>query len=192
MVNRTLEEYQLPQKKGRLFSEVLLEQSAYDEDNLRSVVRNVRLNAEQQAIADIVLDSSASSSAKNVHFIDARCGRGKTFLMNYLAAAVRFQGSASRPKIVLSHGTTGIVALMFDRGSTEHSRFSIPIVAQDDGTFICKPSAARKELLKAADLIIIDEIGGLHREVLNAINKLLQELSQQHASHGRSSNLARW
>ena len=67
LVNRTLEEYQLPQKKGRLFSEVLLEQSAYDKDNLRSVVQNVQLNPEQQVIADIILDRSASPSTKNVN-----------------------------------------------------------------------------------------------------------------------------
>lgn len=59
--------------------------------------------------------------------------------MRYLASAMRLEGTPEQPKIVLSHGATEIVALMFKRGCTVHVLFCISIVANDDGTYKCKP-----------------------------------------------------
>jgi len=65
---------------------------------------------------------------------------------------------------------------MYEQGSTVHSRFGISIFPQPDGTFKAKVSAKRQHLLRSTYLIIIDEVSIMHREVLNALDKLMREI----------------
>ena len=68
---------------------------------------------EQQAIADVILKGK-NKEESNIHFcqwhlVDARYGRGKTFLINYLAPVMLLE--ADQPKIVLSKTKRGFKLL---------------------------------------------------------------------------------
>jgi hypothetical protein len=62
------------------------------------------------------------ASAAQLHFLDGKAGRGKTFLMHCLVTQFRAEGDA-----VLVVGTTGLSIVHYDRGRTAHSAFGIPV-----------------------------------------------------------------
>ena len=55
-------------------------------------------------------------------FVDAEAGTGKTHLAKVVAQTLRADG-----KIVACCGTTGLVALNHDGGTTAHFLFGIPV-----------------------------------------------------------------
>ena len=64
----------------------------------------------------------ASVGIVQLHFLDGKAGRGKTFLMHCLVTQFRAEGS-----IVLVVGTTGLSIVHYDCGRTAHSAFGIPV-----------------------------------------------------------------
>jgi hypothetical protein len=64
----------------------------------------------------------ASVGTAQLHFLDGKAGRGKTFLMHCLVTQFRAEGDA-----VLVVGTTGLSIVHYDRGRTAHSAFGIPV-----------------------------------------------------------------
>jgi hypothetical protein len=65
---------------------------------------------------------SVGAGAPQLHFLDGKAGRGKTFLMHCLVTQFRADGSP-----VLVVGTTGLSIVHYDRGRTAHSAFGIPV-----------------------------------------------------------------
>ena len=66
-----------------------------------------------------------------VFFIDGLGGTGKTFLYSLLLAHVRARG-----QVALAVAPSGIAALLVEGGRTTHSRFKIPVPANETST--CK------------------------------------------------------
>jgi hypothetical protein len=101
---------------------------------LQEFVRNTRaqFNAEQVQVyakleAVVVQGKGRTgvgvgASAAQLHFLDGKAGRGKTFLMHCLVTQFRAEGNA-----VLVVGTTGLSIVHYDRGRTAHSAFGIPV-----------------------------------------------------------------
>jgi hypothetical protein len=99
---------------------------------MREFVRSTRaqFNAEQAQVyakleAVVVQDRSrigAGVGAAQLHFLDGKAGRGKTFLIHCLVTQFRAEGDA-----VLVVGTTGLSIVHYDRGRTAHSAFGIPV-----------------------------------------------------------------
>jgi hypothetical protein len=62
------------------------------------------------------------ASAAQLHFVNRKASRGKTFLMHCLVTQFRAEGD-----VVLVVGTTGLSIVHYDRGRTAHSAFGIPV-----------------------------------------------------------------
>jgi hypothetical protein len=82
-----------------------------------------QFNDEQaQAYAKLEAVVQGGNGLQNLHFLDGKAGRGKTFLMNCLVTQFRAEGD-----LVLVVGTTGLSIVHYERGRTAHSAFGIPV-----------------------------------------------------------------
>nr|VDD45198.1 unnamed protein product [Brassica oleracea] len=123
------------------------------EDQLKENERLMAMTTdEQRGVYEQILDAVLNDSG-GVFFLYGYGGTGKTFVYRALSSAIR-----SRGMIVLNTASSGIAALLLEGGRTAHSRFGIPIDADEFST--CKkmePGSDRAELVKAAKLIVWDE-----------------------------------
>lgn len=125
----------------------------------------MKLNAGQRATVDAIV------GGKNV-FITGEGGTGKSVVVREAVRALK----ASKKKIVVC-APTGIAAQQI-KGVTIHSafRFSLePKVA--DALEGIRPS----RVIEAADVIIIDEIGMVRRDLMDAIAAVVQKESERRA-----------
>ncbi|CDY67422.1 BnaCnng54860D [Brassica napus] len=137
------------------------------DDELKYVVEdqlkeNERLMAmitdEHRGVYEQILDAVLNDSG-GVFFLYGYGGTGKTFVYRALSPAIR-----SRGMIVLNTASSGIAALLLEGGRTAHSRFGIPIDADNFST--CKkmePGSDRAELVNVAKLIVWDEVPMMSR-----------------------------
>ncbi|KAL0385745.1 UNVERIFIED_CONTAM: ATP-dependent DNA helicase RRM3 [Sesamum radiatum] len=129
-----------------------------------------KLNDDQMRAFKIITEKIYSSSS-GTYFIDGPGGSGITFLYRALLADVR-----SRGYIALAVATSGVAAALLPGGRTAHSRFKIPI--DIDGKTKCKISkhTTLVKLLLSAKLIIWDEISMARRQIIEALDDILQDL----------------
>ena len=83
------------------------------------------LNAEQHQIYDELLSTVQEfphTSPRQPFFLEGRPGRGKTYLVNCLATALR-----SQRRIPIIVGSSGLAASLYERGRTAHYFFGIPV-----------------------------------------------------------------
>ena len=112
-------------------------------------------------------------------FLDAPGGTGKTFLLNAIVEDARANGD-----VAISVASSGISALLLDRGSTMHSRFKAPVHDFEPG--VPEPNmanpfgehSAHYELLRRVSLIVWDEAPMMHRWLLDYLDFLLREVRQ--------------
>ena len=69
-----------------------------------------------------LIGMGTSISAAQLHFLDGKAGRGKTFLMHCLVTQFRAEGNA-----VLVVGTTSLSIVHYNHSCTAHSAFGIPV-----------------------------------------------------------------
>jgi hypothetical protein len=144
-----------------------------------------RLTAEQSAHSSAILESVRLRRG-GIFFIDGKAGRGKSWVTRCITARARlgdFQTSPpapDSPRIVMIVASTGVAALDHDRGMTAHSTFQIPCNEHGEEVVECEcgvgDSSARAELIKAADLLIWDELPMQHRLHVEAVDRLLRRL----------------
>ena len=132
------------------------------------------LNAQQRAIFDAVLasinDLPSSEGKKNVFFLDGPAGSGKTELFRMILAKVRGEG-----KVALATAISGIAATNFaPLGRTLHYISGLPIRLHE--TSMCNLSKEKAEVLKAAKVLIIDEITMLKGVGLDVLSQSLCDL----------------
>ena len=89
---------------------------------------------------------------KNVHFINAPGGTGKTYVINAILAYVR-----SKEKIAVATASSGISGILLNGGTTAHSRFKIPLKLDKDSTCNFTGRTNIGKLLTAANLLVWDE-----------------------------------
>ncbi|CDY70925.1 BnaCnng70400D [Brassica napus] len=150
------------------------------DDDLKYVVEdqlkeNERLMAmitdEQRGVYEQILDAVLNDSG-GVFFLYGYGGTGKTFVYRALSSAIR-----SRGMIVLNTASSGIAALLLEGGRTAHSRFGIPIDADEFST--CKkmePGSDRAELVKAAKLIVWDEVPMMSRHCFETLDRTMRDI----------------
>ena len=131
------------------------------------------LTSEQKEIFDRVMHAVKYQQELPI-FLQARAGRGKTFLLRTLTASVR-----ALSKIVIVVATTGIAAIDHERGTTAHNRFGIPL--RQGGAFeavesTIEISSAKAQILKAAELFIWDEVPMCHRLDIECVDRFLRRL----------------
>ncbi|XP_071923013.1 uncharacterized protein [Coffea arabica] len=138
------------------------------EEDLLSVYQ---LNEEQKIAFDKVLHCVNNNISK-AFFIDGPGGTGKTYLYKALLATIRSQGC-----IALATATSGVAASILPGGRTAHSRFKIPI--NDDQNKYCNISkqSVLAQLIRDAKLIIWDEATMAKRKSVEALDKMLQDIT---------------
>jgi len=116
------------QQWNHRISNSLLQAEQYDTDEITTLVNEQRaiFNPEQAATFDTVLESVTNNQG-HLFFIHAASGCGKTFLYNTIAVEVR-----KREQVVLYMISSGIAALLLNRGRTFHLCFKIPISIHKD------------------------------------------------------------
>jgi hypothetical protein len=133
-----------------------------------------RLNHEQKLVFDVVWasieDSRRGNAAARTFFVDAPGGTGKTFIFNLLLAKVRSEG-----RIALAVSSSGVAALLLQRGSTAHSRFKVPIDLTSTSTCYFEAGSDVHQLIDLADLIVWDEAPMMHRHSYEALYRTLRK-----------------
>ncbi|KAL1657395.1 PIF1-like helicase-domain-containing protein, partial [Schizophyllum commune] len=134
-------------------------------------VERVRTNPHQTAAFDEIMGCIWNHNP-GIFFVNGPGGTGKTFLYNTIAHVLRADA-----RIVLCSASSGIAALLLRGGRTAHSTFKIPIITLSDAsTCSFSKSSARADLLRAADLIIWDEVLMQHRYTVETLERTLRDI----------------
>jgi hypothetical protein len=186
---RTLSEFRIPEPPAEPagpIPELILAQlcDATEQARLKQVVDEgyPTLNAEQKEVFDTVMrnieERRQGLQADRTVFVDALAGTGKTFTFNLLLAKVRSEG-----KVAVSVSSSGVAALLLDKGCTAHSRFKLPLDITSTSPCAIKSQDERAALLRAADLIVWDEAPMMHRHCYEAVDRLLRDIIEGGRDH---------
>ncbi|XP_059629827.1 uncharacterized protein LOC132272750 [Cornus florida] len=138
----------------------------------------VNLNNEQENAYKTILECIISNQP-NIFFIDGPRGTGKTYLYRALLAKVR-----SEHGIALATATSGVASSLLPGGRIAHSRFKIPIIADESTTCNISKQSSTAELLRKAKLIIWDEAPMAKRYAIEPVDRTLQDLLGNNLSFG--------
>ncbi|XP_064648740.1 uncharacterized protein LOC135500954 [Lineus longissimus] len=128
------------------------------------------LNNDQQVVYQAILESVNNNSGK-MFYLNASGGTGKTYVLNILLNTVR-----ANKDIALATALSGIAATLLHSGRTLHSRCKVPINIQEHSTCNITTRDATAELLRRANLLIIDEVSMGHRYIFECIDRSLQDI----------------
>ena len=173
--SRCLSDFKLPEPNDDE-TEVQKEKARHnvDQNRTQSLQAISYLNNEQSKIFNELVNAVQKNYSCPV-YVNGGPGRGKTFLLSTLAAHLRSTG-----KIVLCCASTGFVAVMYAGGRTAHNLFKIPVPEDefDLAKIECDIpyNSQRATLLRAAALIIFDEITMTSRQNLEAIDEILRRV----------------
>ncbi|THH06394.1 hypothetical protein EW146_g9626 [Bondarzewia mesenterica] len=182
---RSLHSYSLPEP-CMTYSQEVQHELAFFERQLQSLRMQseemyASLTAEQRIFFDEILGSVENPrSGHTMFFIEGRPGRGKTYMINTLATALR-----SRSHIVLIVGTTALAATLYTRGRTAHHLFGIPIT-ENNVNVKSKVSvySQRADLIRAASLIIWDELPMANKAAWECVDNLCRSLKHSDLPFG--------
>jgi len=112
------------------------------------------------------------------YFVDAAQGRGKTTLAQRLIARLRAEPDA----VVLVVASTGLAALNYKGATTAHALFRIPVKDPDDDSDVLQcaigRSSQRAEIIRAASVIIWDELAMADVSWMDAVDQALSDILQ--------------
>ena len=77
----------------------------------------------------------------------------------------------------ISVASTGIAASLMDKGQTVHTRFKIPVPCDSESSSRIKPFTSEAGEILAAKLIIWDEATMSTKEVVDCVDRLLRQLT---------------
>jgi hypothetical protein len=131
-------------------------------------------NPDQRSVFDSILgvvndpirDDPELDITSKLFFVDGPGGTGKTFVFNALLNAVRREGG-----IALSVASSGTAAILLDGGRTAHSRFKIPLDANETSVCNFSPNSAIAQLLRRTKIIIWDECSMIGRYTFEAVDR---------------------
>ena len=128
------------------------------------------LNTDQAAAFDAILESVTNNQGY-LFFIHATGGCWKTFLCNTIAAEIRRRG-----QVALCVASSGIAALLLDRGRTSHSCFKIPLLMHKNSVAGLKHNSYMFPVLQQTRVIIWDEVSMQHKYDIDVIDQCLRNL----------------
>ena len=140
-----------------------------------------KLNIEQNGVYKHIT-ALINDERQHLTFIDAPAGTGKTFLLNtllYYYILLKFY--------IIACASIGIAAIKYDEGCTLHSFFKIPLnINEHNSTCNIFKNKDRKliNLIVTAKFIIWDECTLLSKNVLECLDKTLQDLCEKHEGLG--------
>uniref|UniRef100_A0A803PDK8 ATP-dependent DNA helicase n=1 Tax=Cannabis sativa TaxID=3483 RepID=A0A803PDK8_CANSA len=130
------------------------------------------LNVEQKNAYDIIVERVMTMKG-GIFFVDGPGGTGKTFLYKSILATIR-----SQHLIALATASSGVAASVLPGGRTAHSRFKIPLAVDKDITCSVSKQSGLAKLLRRTSLIIWDEAPMCHRRTIEALDHMLQDITE--------------
>ena len=103
-------------------------------------------------------------------FVDAPGGTGKTFTFNAILGAVRAKG-----EIALAVASSGIAAILLDKGRTFHARFQASRQPAEGQTLNIKAQTSLAQLLRRSRVILWDEAAMGNKHHLDALDATLRD-----------------
>jgi len=99
---------------------LIADEENYDQEEIDQTLNNLNsLNSDQKLIFDTVINAINGKINQKLFFVDKPEGTKKTFLYNMILAHVR--SSSSLNGIAIAVASSGIAALLMNRGRTAHS-----------------------------------------------------------------------
>ena len=158
---------QLNQDELQAFGENLLQ------DQAKSVEMYASLNREQKkAFDEIYAATNNKSLVSKCFFLDGPGGTGKTYVYETLISTLRGEG-----RIVLPVASTGVAANLLSGGRTYHSQYKLPVPLLETSVSSMRINSKEAIIIKNADLLIWDESTMAPSYALNAIDRLLKEIT---------------
>uniref|UniRef100_A0AC34RS69 ATP-dependent DNA helicase n=1 Tax=Panagrolaimus sp. JU765 TaxID=591449 RepID=A0AC34RS69_9BILA len=135
-------------------------------------VAAAKLNMDQRKAYDAITEAVNNPLAEQkLFFVTGSGGTGKTTLFNALIKRIY-----AEKKTYMATASTGIAALLLPGGQTAHSGFRI----NNDVDPTSEPSINYESFyaqrIRAASLIIVDEVSMMHKNVLEFIDKTLKSV----------------
>ncbi|KAE8218664.1 hypothetical protein CF319_g7503 [Tilletia indica] len=146
-----------------------------------------RFTPHQQSIYTEIIQAitDPNLSAHKFHLIQGRAGRGKSFLIQAIINNLRGNGYH-----ITVCGATGLAAASFDRATTVHKRFAIPVF-DDDGEerekimlSTMRTDSSSASYIRSSSAIFIDEIWALPRAILEAVDDLMRRINENDEPFG--------
>lgn len=116
---------------------------------------------------------------KNVFFIKAPGGTGKTFVFNTILAKLRSEG-----KVAVASASSGVAALLLVGGNTAHKKLRLPIKLHQHSFCMFSERSNTWQMLKLAAIIIWDEAPMTTRYAFEALNRTMQKLMRNDLPFG--------
>ncbi|KAH0769608.1 hypothetical protein KY290_013589 [Solanum tuberosum] len=129
-----------------------------------------RINIEQAQAYNTILER-VNSETPGLFFVDGPGGTGKTFLYRALLGKVRSEGM-----IALASATSGVAATILPGGRTTHSRFSIPLQADETTMTNMSKQGGGAKLIRQAKLIIWDEAPMAKRHTIETVDRSFRNI----------------
>ena len=127
-----------------------------------------------QAMAFDAVANALKSGKGGIFFVDGPGGTGKSFLFQAIIHHARGKG-----KLPIACAWSGIAATMLPNGRTVSSRFALPVpLPEEHAQSNLTAQQAKGRLLKAAHIILWDEISMTPLEALDAADRCLQDIME--------------
>ncbi|KAM3393921.1 hypothetical protein P3S68_002922 [Capsicum galapagoense] len=151
---------------------LILEELRYNKFSLSKEHEELlnKLTEEQRSVYDRII-TTVKCNKGGFLFLYGHGGTGKTFIWMTLSSAIRSKGD-----IILTVASSGIASLLLPEGRTAHSRFAIPLNANEDSTCNIKQGIPLASLIVKMKLIIWDEAPMMHRYCFEALDKTLRDI----------------
>ena len=137
-----------------------------------------KLNTKQRELFDLIINS-VDNDLGLIVALDACGGTGKTFVLDTLLSQVHSQG-----KIAIATAISGIAANLLPGGRTVHSKLKVPIILDEKSLCSIKEKSARAELVRRAELLIIDEVTMGAKLVYETVDRTLKKIRKNEKPFG--------
>ncbi|KAG2217966.1 hypothetical protein INT45_001400 [Circinella minor] len=153
-----------------------VERSEYITDEQTRIYEELfpTLNDDQRRAFNTVIqaiDELGNQNQSHIFFVNGPGGTGKSLLFKTLLSRVR-----SQDQIALSVASSGIAAILLPGGRTAHSRFKIPIDANETDTCNLPLGGAYAHLIRQTSLIIWDEAVMCGKWNFQAVDNALRDI----------------
>ena len=150
-----------------------------EEDVEQNLVNVASFTQEQLRIYEEVMEAIEGQNGRNLIFVQAPGGCGKTYFYNGIAAQLITNG-----RNVYSVAASAIASSLLIRGNTAHAFFKIPLNASDSSTCNIAFNTRLAQTIREADCFIWDEAPMSDKYTIEAVDKTLRDLLQIDAPFG--------
>lgn len=175
-LGKNLKDFNLPNVPSNMDDLVLdVDYVQPDSENLNPD----ELNSEQRVVFDRIVRALTSDDTGRYFYLQGSGGTGKTHLYNTI---LDFCNIWHIPSIAVAF--TGIAALLLKNGRTVHSTFRLPLDLDADSRSSITAQSQEAAILRNLRIIIWDEVSMVSYHVINAVDRLLQDVCDNNRPFG--------